>query len=71
MSSADSISDMASNVLLVQLTKNKESSDKKKSIFHDLPEELQITDIMCAVQEASDIRQLNTNAMDRQRNAKQ
>ena len=40
-------------------------------MFHDFPEELQITDSICAVQEAPDTRQTNTDAMDRQRNSKQ
>ena len=51
MASAAYISDMASNVFLDRPTTNKEMSDKKTSMFHDLPEELQITDIMCVLQE--------------------
>ena len=46
-------------------------SDKKTSLFHDFPEELNITAIMCAVQEALDKRHSNTNAMGRHCNEKQ
>ena len=62
------ISDMARNGFLYRPTKNKETSDKKTSLFHDLPEELQITAIMCAVQEAPATRQSKTDAMERQSN---
>ena len=46
-------------------------SDKKTSLFHDLPEELRITAIMCVVKEDTATRKLNTNAMDIHRNTKQ
>ena len=49
IASAADIRDMTSNGLLYQPTTNKEISDKKTSLFHDFPEEFQITDIMCAV----------------------
>ena len=45
-------------------------SDKKTSPFHDFPVELQITAIMCAVQEAPATIHSNTDAMDRQCNDK-
>ena len=44
--------DMYRNGFLYQLTTNKEIIDNKTSLFHDFPKELQITDIMCTVQEA-------------------
>ena len=71
MASASDIIDMAINGFLDQPTTNKEMSEKTTSPFHDFPEELQITAIMCAVQEDPDIRHPNTDAMDRQRNTKQ
>ena len=71
ISSTADIIDMARNGFLDQPTTNKEMSDKKTGKFHDFPEELQITAIMCALQEDPATRQSNTNAMDRQRNAKQ
>ena len=46
-------------------------SDKKTSLFYGSQEELYITDIVCAVQEAPSIRKLNTHAMYIQRNTKQ
>ena len=65
------ISDLAMNRFLDRPDTKKEISDKKTSMFHDFPEELQITDIMCSVQEAPDTRQSNTDSMDRQSNSKQ
>ena len=65
------ISDMDRNGFLDLPTTNTDISDKKTSLFHDFPEELQITAIMCAVQEAPYTRHSNTNTMDRQRNTKQ
>ena len=49
MSSASAISNMARYGFLDQPTTNKEMIDKKKILFHDFPEELQITSIMCVV----------------------
>ena len=71
MTSAAAISDMARNVFLDLPTTNKEMSDKKTILFRYFPEELQITYIMCAVQEATDTRQSNANAMYIQSNSKQ
>ena len=71
MSSADAIRYMDSNDFLDQPTTNKEMNDKKKILFHYFPEELHITAIMCAVQEAPTTRQLKTNAMERHCNTKQ
>ena len=71
MASADAISNMASNGFLHQPNTNKKNIDKKTSLFHDFPEELNITAIMCAVQEALDKRHSNTNAMGRHCNEKQ
>ena len=62
---------MARNDFLDQPTTNNEMSDKKTSMFHDFPEDLQITDSMCEVQEAQAKIQSSTNAMDRQHNYKQ
>ena len=71
MASADAIRNMARNDFLDRPTTNKETSDKKKSLFHDFTEELLITAIMCAVQEAPATRKSNTNAMDIHCNTKQ
>ena len=71
MASADAISDMARNGFLDRPTTNKEMSDKKKCMFHDFPEELQITAVVCAVKEAPAKRHSNTNGMDRHHNSKQ
>ena len=71
MARASAISDMASNGFLDQPTTNKDMSDKKTSLFHDFPEDLQTTAIMCVVQEAPATSQSNTDAMDRQRNTQQ
>ena len=71
MASSADISNMARNGFLDRPIKNKETSDKKTSLFHDLPEEFHITAIMCAVQEAPATRQSNADAMGRHRNAKQ
>ena len=71
MDSATTIRNMARNGFLDWPTTNKEMSDKKKCMFHDFPEELQITAIMCAVQEYTYKRQSNTNAMYWQINTKQ
>ena len=70
MSGAASIGNMARNGFLDRPTKNKYISDKKTSLFHDFPEELHITAITCVVQEDPTTRHLNTNYMDRNRNAK-
>ena len=71
MASAATIRDMARNGFLDQPNTNKEMSDNKTSLFHDFSEELQITAIMCAVQEGPLTRQWNTDAMNRHRNTKQ
>ena len=71
MASAAAIIDISRNGFLYQPNTNKEMSDKKTSLFHDLTEELQITAIMCVVQEASATRQSNNDAMERERNDKQ
>ena len=68
ISSAADISDMASNGFLYQPTTNKEMSYKKTILFHDFSEELHITAIMCAVQEAPATRQSKTDTMERQSN---
>ena len=62
---------MARNGFLAQPTTNKDISDKKTIMFHYFPEDLQITSIMCALQEAPATRQSNTNAMCKHCNAKQ
>ena len=49
MSSTAAISDMDRNEFLDWPTTNNDRGDKKRSLYHDLPEYLQITDIMCAV----------------------
>ena len=64
MSRADAISDMARSGFLGRPTTNKDISDKKTRLFHDSQEELHITAIMCALQEALATRQINTDAMD-------
>ena len=71
MASASDISNIARNGFLDRPTTNNQMSDKKTSMFHDFPEQLQITDIMCALKEAPDIGQSNIDDMDRQRNTKQ
>ena len=71
MASVVYISGMARNLFLDQPTTNKDISDNKTSMFHDLPEELYITNIMCAVQEVPAARQSNTDAIDRRCNSKQ
>ena len=70
MARDDAIIDMARNGFLDLPNTNKDISEKKTIIFHDLPEELQITAIMCEVQENPAIRQSNTDAMDRHRDPK-
>ena len=65
MASSAAISGMARNGSLDRPTTNKDISDKKTSLFHDFPEDLQITYIMCEVQEAPATRQSNNNTMDR------
>ena len=50
MASTATISDMAINGFLDQSTTNKDMSDNKTSLFHNFPEELYITSIMCAEQ---------------------
>ena len=62
---------MARNGFLDQPSTKKDISDKKASLFHDLPQELEITAIISEVQEYPTIKQSNTDAMDRQRNDKQ
>ena len=71
MTSAADISNMASNGFLDRPTTNKEMSNKKTSLFHNLTEELQITAIICTVQEYTATRQSNTNDTDIHLNAKQ
>ena len=71
MASNADISDMPMNGFLYQPTTNKDMSDKKTSLFHYFTEELQITAIMCAVQEAPATRQSKTDDMDGRRNTKQ
>ena len=70
MSSAAAISDMARNGFLDRPTTKKEMSGKKTSLFHDLPEELQITAMMCAMEEAPATRESNNNALEKQRESK-
>ena len=50
MASPAAIINMARNGFLDLPTTNKEMSDNKTSLFHDIPDELQITAIMYAVQ---------------------
>ena len=71
IASASAICNIARYVFLYLPTTNKEMSDKKISLFYYFPEELQITAIICAVQEDIATRQYNTDAMDRQSNTKQ
>ena len=71
MTSAAAISNTARNGFLDQVTTNKEMSYNKTSLFHDFPEELQITAIIWAVQEDTATWQPKTNDMDRKRNVKQ
>ena len=80
MDSAADIIDMAKNGFLDRPTPKEEISETKTSMFNDFPEGLQIPSHMCAVQEAPATRQSNTNdkdgkpntnAMDRQSNAKE
>ena len=56
MTSSSDIIDMARNGFLDQPTPKEEISEKKTSMFHDFPEELHITAIMCALQEATATR---------------
>ena len=71
VASADAIIDMARYGFFYRPTMNKEMSDNKKSLFHDFPEDLQITAIMCVVQEDPAKIQSSFDAMDTQRNTKQ
>ena len=71
MTSATAIIDMARNGFLDRRTTNKDMSNKKTSLFHDFPEKLQITAIMCVVQEDPYTRQLKNNDMYRESNTKQ
>ena len=57
MARAADIINMARNGFLDRPNTNNEMSDKNTSLFHYFPEELQITDIMCAVQEDPATRQ--------------
>ena len=63
MASASDISNIARNGFLERPTTNNYMSDKKTSLFHDFPEELQITAIMCEVREDPATRQSNIDAM--------
>ena len=71
MTSTAAISNMARNGFLDPTTTNKDMSDKKTSLFHDFPEDLQTTAIMCVVQEDPYTRQLKNNDMYRESNTKQ
>ena len=71
MANDDAIINMARNGFVDRPTINSEMNDKKKSLFHDFPEEFQITAIMCELQEAPVTRKSNKDAMDRHGNAKQ
>ena len=51
MASAADIINMSRNGFLDRPNTNNEMSDNNTSLFHDFPENLQITAIMCAVQE--------------------
>ena len=71
MTSAATIYNKSMNSFLDRPTTNKDMKDKKKSLFHDFPEELKIAAIMCAVQEAPATRQSKTDSMNVHHNAKQ
>ena len=66
MANPAAISDMAQNGFLEPPTMKKEMGGKKTSLFHGLPEELQLTVITYVVEEAPDTRVSNNNAMKKQ-----
>lgn len=71
MHAAAAVSDMSRNKFLSRPTTNNEISNNKRGLFHGLPEELKITAVMTAMEDAPITRQSNIASIDAQRAMKQ
>ena len=72
MANAAAISDMARHCFFDRpVTSGELESGSCVGLFHGLPEELQVTDIMAAIKMAPATRAVNQQALERQRVAKQ
>ncbi|KAL7537517.1 hypothetical protein ACHAXR_007880 [Thalassiosira sp. AJA248-18] len=63
------VSDMARNSFLSRAKPG--TDDGNTGLFHKMPEELQLTAVMCAIEYAPETRESNSNALDLQHKAKQ
>ena len=61
------VSDTARNVLLDHPTTTNQMEVHQQGLFHGMPNKLQITIVMVAMEDAPDNRQLNNNDLNRKR----
>ena len=64
------ISDLTRNGFLKRPATKKDFEEGIRGLFHGLPDELQITSVMCAMEMAPETRETNNYEMERQRDAK-
>ncbi len=61
------VSDVQRNDFLFWPTSCKDIAADKRGLFHGLPEELKVTLIMTAIEDAPEARRMNTAALELQR----
>ena len=71
MHAAAAVSDMSRNEFFFRPTTKNEISNDKRGLFHGLPEELKVTAVMTAMEDAPATRQSNNASLDAQRAMKQ
>ena len=71
MCNASAISDMSRNGYLYRPTTKKDLKEGNRGLFHDLPEELWITAVMSAMEEAPITHKANNQSLDIQRERRQ
>ena len=67
---AAAVSDMDRNNFLSRPTSKKDMAENKRGLFHGLPEELRITSVMAAMEDAPETRQSNNASTEAQRGSK-
>ena len=67
MCSKAAVSDTASNGLLDHITTKNQMEGHQQGLLHGLPDELNITLVMVAMEDAPENRQSNKNYLNRQR----
>ena len=70
MHSVAAVSDMSRNDFLTRPTTKKAISNDQRGLFHEMPEELRITAVMVAMEDAPETRQSNNKSVELQREFK-